>query len=193
MRALSFVTAAACCWRACRPMPRATRTTPTASPSRASPTRRWLWDTPIPTRQRTHLARRGTFTFRAVNNGLSSIQVNGDNMPQISGDLTSGTGGKTFQIGGSLSVAHREHHLEHADHPADDRLRGPGARHHRQRPRRRFHEQPVPGLGACHRQRRHLDLRSGAFRPGREQQRRRRAHCRQARPSISAPTTPPSS
>lgn len=40
------------------------------------------------------------FTFRAVNNGLSSIQVNGDNMPQISNDLTSGTGGKTFQIGG---------------------------------------------------------------------------------------------
>lgn len=43
-----------------------------------------------------------TFTFRAVNNGLSSIQVNGDNMPQISGDLTSGAGGKTFQIGGSF-------------------------------------------------------------------------------------------
>ena len=41
-----------------------------------------------------------SFTFRAVNNGLSSIQVNGDNMPQISTDLTSGTGGKTFQIGG---------------------------------------------------------------------------------------------
>jgi len=39
-------------------------------------------------------------TFRAVNNGLSSIQVNSDNMPQISSDLTSGTGGKTFQIGG---------------------------------------------------------------------------------------------
>jgi len=44
-----------------------------------------------------------TFTFRAVNNGLNSIQVNGDNMPQISNDLTSGTGGKTFQIGGSFS------------------------------------------------------------------------------------------
>lgn len=43
------------------------------------------------------------FTFRAVNNGLNSIQVNGDNMPQISGDLTSGTGGKTFQIGGIFS------------------------------------------------------------------------------------------
>lgn len=41
-----------------------------------------------------------SFTFRAVNNGLSSIQVNGDNMPQISSDLTSGTGGKTFQVGG---------------------------------------------------------------------------------------------
>ena len=41
-----------------------------------------------------------TFTFRAVNNGLSSIQVNGDNMPQISSDLTSGTGAKTFQLGG---------------------------------------------------------------------------------------------
>jgi len=41
-----------------------------------------------------------SFTFRAVNNGLSSIQVNSDNMPQISSDLTSGTGGKTFQIGG---------------------------------------------------------------------------------------------
>ncbi len=41
-----------------------------------------------------------SFTFRAVNNGLSSIQVNGDNMPQISSDLTSGTGAKTFQIGG---------------------------------------------------------------------------------------------
>ena len=40
------------------------------------------------------------FTFRAVNNGLSSIQVNGENMPQISSDLTSGTGGKTFQVGG---------------------------------------------------------------------------------------------
>lgn len=43
-----------------------------------------------------------TFTFRAVNNGLSSIQVNGENMPQISGDLTSGTGGKAFQIGGTF-------------------------------------------------------------------------------------------
>jgi uncharacterized repeat protein (TIGR01451 family) len=43
-----------------------------------------------------------TFTFRAVNNGLSSIQVNSENMPQISGDLTSGTGGKTFQIGGTF-------------------------------------------------------------------------------------------
>jgi uncharacterized repeat protein (TIGR01451 family) len=41
-----------------------------------------------------------SFTFRAVNNGLSSIQVNGENMPQISSDLTSGTGGKTFQVGG---------------------------------------------------------------------------------------------
>jgi uncharacterized repeat protein (TIGR01451 family) len=43
-----------------------------------------------------------TFTFRAVNNGLSSIQVNSDNMPQISADLTSGSGGKTFQIGGTF-------------------------------------------------------------------------------------------
>lgn len=43
-----------------------------------------------------------SFTFRAVNNGLSSIQVNSDNMPQISSDLTSGTGGKTFQVGGTF-------------------------------------------------------------------------------------------
>lgn len=43
-----------------------------------------------------------SLTFRAVNNGLSSIQVNSDNMPQISSDLTSGTGGKTFQIGGTF-------------------------------------------------------------------------------------------
>lgn len=43
-----------------------------------------------------------TFTFRAVNNGLSSIQVNSENMPQISSDLTSGTGGKTFQVGGTF-------------------------------------------------------------------------------------------
>jgi uncharacterized repeat protein (TIGR01451 family) len=42
------------------------------------------------------------FTFRAVNNGLSSIQVNSDNMPQISSDLTSGSGGKTFQVGGTF-------------------------------------------------------------------------------------------
>jgi uncharacterized repeat protein (TIGR01451 family) len=42
------------------------------------------------------------FTFRAVNNGLSSIQVNSDNMPQISSDLTSGSGAKTFQIGGTF-------------------------------------------------------------------------------------------
>lgn len=41
-----------------------------------------------------------SFTFRAVNNGLSSVQVNSENMPQISSDLASGTGGKTFQIGG---------------------------------------------------------------------------------------------
>ena len=41
-----------------------------------------------------------SFTFRAVNNGLSSIQVNGENMPQISSDVTSSTGGKTFQLGG---------------------------------------------------------------------------------------------
>lgn len=41
-----------------------------------------------------------SFTFRAVNNGLSSIQVNSENMPQISSDVTSSTGGKTFQIGG---------------------------------------------------------------------------------------------
>jgi len=41
-----------------------------------------------------------SFTFRAVNNGLSSIQVNSENMPQISSDVTSGTGGKTFQVGG---------------------------------------------------------------------------------------------
>lgn len=39
-------------------------------------------------------------TFRAVNNGLSNIQVNGDNMPQINTDVSSGTGAKTFQIGG---------------------------------------------------------------------------------------------
>lgn len=43
-----------------------------------------------------------SFTFRAVNNGLSSVQVNSENMPQISSDLTSGTGGKTFQIGGAF-------------------------------------------------------------------------------------------
>lgn len=43
-----------------------------------------------------------TLTFRAVNNGLSSIQVNSENMPQISSDLTSGTGGKTFQVGGTF-------------------------------------------------------------------------------------------
>ena len=41
-----------------------------------------------------------SFTFRAVNNGLSSIQVNSENMPQISSDVTSSTGGKTFQLGG---------------------------------------------------------------------------------------------
>lgn len=41
-----------------------------------------------------------SLTFRAVNNGLSSIQVGGENMPQISSDVTSGTGGKTFQLGG---------------------------------------------------------------------------------------------
>jgi uncharacterized repeat protein (TIGR01451 family) len=41
-----------------------------------------------------------SFTFRAVNNGLSSVQVNSENMPQISSDVTSGTGGKTFQLGG---------------------------------------------------------------------------------------------
>lgn len=41
-------------------------------------------------------------TFRAVNNGLSSIQVNGENMPQISNDVSPAGGGKTFQIGGSF-------------------------------------------------------------------------------------------
>ena len=39
-------------------------------------------------------------TFRAVNNGLSSIQVNSENMPQISADVSPAGGGKTFQIGG---------------------------------------------------------------------------------------------
>ena len=39
-------------------------------------------------------------SFLAVNNGLSNIQVNGDNMPQINTDLATGTGAKTFQIGG---------------------------------------------------------------------------------------------
>jgi uncharacterized repeat protein (TIGR01451 family) len=43
-----------------------------------------------------------SLTFRAVNNGLSSIQVNSENMPQISSDVTSGTGGKTFQVGGTF-------------------------------------------------------------------------------------------
>jgi uncharacterized repeat protein (TIGR01451 family) len=43
-----------------------------------------------------------TLTFRAVNNGLSSVQVNSENMPQISSDLTSSTGGKTFQVGGTF-------------------------------------------------------------------------------------------
>ena len=43
-----------------------------------------------------------TFTFRAVNNGLSSVQVNSENMPQISSDVTSSTGAKTFQIGGTF-------------------------------------------------------------------------------------------
>ncbi|WP_395614034.1 hypothetical protein [Allosphingosinicella sp.] len=41
-----------------------------------------------------------SLTFRAVNNGLSSIQVNGQNMPRISSDVTSSSGGKTFQLGG---------------------------------------------------------------------------------------------
>jgi uncharacterized repeat protein (TIGR01451 family) len=43
-----------------------------------------------------------SFTFRAVNNGLSSIQVNGQNMPRISSDVTSSSGGKTFQLGGAF-------------------------------------------------------------------------------------------
>lgn len=43
------------------------------------------------------------FTLGTVSNGLNSIQVDGENMPQISTDVSSGTGGKTFQIGGIFS------------------------------------------------------------------------------------------
>jgi uncharacterized repeat protein (TIGR01451 family) len=43
------------------------------------------------------------FSIAFATNGLSSIQVNGENMPQISSDLTSGTGAKTLQIGGVFS------------------------------------------------------------------------------------------
>jgi uncharacterized repeat protein (TIGR01451 family) len=44
-----------------------------------------------------------SFTVGFVTNGLSSIQVNGQNMPQISNDLSTSTGGKTLQIGGVFS------------------------------------------------------------------------------------------
>jgi len=43
------------------------------------------------------------FTIGFATNGLSSIQVNGENMPQISTDLTTSTGAKTLQIGGTFS------------------------------------------------------------------------------------------
>ena len=43
------------------------------------------------------------FTIAFATNGLSSIQVNGENMPQISTDLTTSTGAKTLQIGGVFS------------------------------------------------------------------------------------------
>ncbi|HKR24962.1 MAG TPA: hypothetical protein VJS15_06860 [Allosphingosinicella sp.] len=43
------------------------------------------------------------FTISFATNGLSSIQVNGDNMPQISTDLTTSTGAKTLQVGGVFS------------------------------------------------------------------------------------------
>jgi uncharacterized repeat protein (TIGR01451 family) len=44
-----------------------------------------------------------SFTLGTVANGLSSIQVDSENMPQISTDVSSGTGAKTFQIGGIFS------------------------------------------------------------------------------------------
>jgi uncharacterized repeat protein (TIGR01451 family) len=44
-----------------------------------------------------------TFTIAFATNGLSSIQVNGDNMPQIGTDITTSTGAKTLQIGGVFS------------------------------------------------------------------------------------------
>ncbi|HEY5712786.1 MAG TPA: hypothetical protein VIT38_12910 [Allosphingosinicella sp.] len=44
------------------------------------------------------------FSIAFATNGLSSIQVNGENMPQISSDLTTGTGAKTLQIGGVFSA-----------------------------------------------------------------------------------------
>jgi uncharacterized repeat protein (TIGR01451 family) len=44
-----------------------------------------------------------SFTIGFVTNGLSSIQVNSQNMPQISSDLTTSTGAKTLQIGGVFS------------------------------------------------------------------------------------------
>ena len=43
------------------------------------------------------------FTIGFATNGLSSIQVNSENMPQISTDLTTSTGAKTLQIGGVFS------------------------------------------------------------------------------------------
>lgn len=44
------------------------------------------------------------FSIAFATNGLSSIQVNGENMPQISSDLTTSTGAKTLQIGGVFSA-----------------------------------------------------------------------------------------
>ena len=44
-----------------------------------------------------------TFTIATATNGLSSIQVDSENMPQISTDISSGTGAKTLQIGGVFS------------------------------------------------------------------------------------------
>jgi uncharacterized repeat protein (TIGR01451 family) len=45
-----------------------------------------------------------TFTIAFATNGLSSIQVNGENMPQIGTSLTTSTGAKTLQIGGVFSA-----------------------------------------------------------------------------------------
>ena len=119
--------------------------------------------TPTPIPRRTHLGATRTFTFRASStNGLSSIQVNGDNMPQISTDLTSGTGAKTLQIGGifpsrtaSITSNTRTIRLTITFAvPVRDIIINT--------PRYRLYEQPVPGLAPCHRHRRHLDLRAGA-------------------------------